>query len=426
VLAAGGLWLAFRPSPLDDRGGAAPAAYASGAVGVDTAPPVTVVITQRPSRSLRPESGANLVAEARDAGGHVVPGAPIVWSSSDSTIAMVNRVTGQVHAIRPGRVLVAAASGAGRDSVVISVRRPGARVPVVGSIAIAPLSPLRAGDSIGLRALVRGINGDSLSGADVTWTSSNAAVATVDPLTGVAHAHAPGTALILARSGTESSFAELRVLGSPVAAIQILGARPMAVSETLALRVTANDGGEAELTGTPVSWASSDSSVAEVEEATGQVVGRAPGSVRITATTDAATAWIRLTVLPRPTPLTSSAQAEPAEARLMAGVEECYGALQAKDLIRLRALWRPDTGAEADRLRRLGRVLRDFGASVGERVDRAPVIGLESASLEFGVPLAWREPAGPRSAAPVFRAEFVRAAGRWELSSCRIVSSSGF
>ncbi|MGH7514945.1 MAG: protein kinase domain-containing protein, partial [Gemmatimonadales bacterium] len=133
VLAAGGLWLAFRPSPLDDRGGAAPAAYASGAVGVDTSPPVAVVITQRPSRSLRPDSGANLVAEARDAAGHVVPGAPIVWSSSDSTIAAVGRATGRVHAIRPGRVLVAAASGAGRDSVVISVRRPGARVPAVGS-----------------------------------------------------------------------------------------------------------------------------------------------------------------------------------------------------------------------------------------------------------------------------------------------------
>jgi hypothetical protein len=199
----------------------------------------------------------------------------------------------------------------------------------------------------------------------------------------------------------------------------------MAVSETLALRVTANDGGEAELSGTPVSWTSSDSSVAVVDETSGEVVGRAPGSVRITATTDAATAWIHVTVLPRPTPL-SPAQAEPAEARLMAGVEECYRAVQARDLTRLRNLWHPDTGKEAERLRRLGRVLREYGADVGERVDRAPQIGLESASLEFGVPLAWREPAGPRSATPGFRAEFIRAAGRWELSSCRIIPSSGF
>ena len=144
-LPGGGLWLAFRPSPLNDRGGAAPAAYASGAVGVDTSTPVAVVITQRPTRSLRPDSGANLAAEARDAAGNVMPGAPIVWSSSDSTIAKVDRATGRVHAIRPGRILVAAASGAGHDSVVISVRRPGVRVPVVGSIVIATPPALGGG-----------------------------------------------------------------------------------------------------------------------------------------------------------------------------------------------------------------------------------------------------------------------------------------
>jgi len=53
-------------------------------------------------------------------------------------------------------------------------------------------------------------------------------------------------------------------------------------------------------------------------------------------------------------------------------------------------------------------------------------MGLESASMEFAVPLSWREPAGQRASTPVFHAEFVRAADRWELSSCRILPSSGF
>ena len=75
----------------------------------------------------------------------------------------------------------------------------------------------------------------------------------------------------------------------------------------------------------------------------------------------------------------------------MAGVEECYGALQSKDLIRLRAMWHPDAGPDEERLRRLSRILRDSSANVGERIDHAPAIGLESASFEFGVPLAWRE-----------------------------------
>ena len=425
VLAAGGLWLLARPVPLEDRG-AAPAAYVSGGVAIDTSPPVAVVITQRPARSLRPDSATSLAAEVRNASGHVLPGAAITWSSSDSTIARVDRATGRVHAIRPGRVLVAAASGAGRDSVVISVRRSGARAPAVGSIVIGALPTLRVGDSLRLRALVRGAKGDTLAGAELTWASSNSTVATVEALTGLARAHAVGRALILARSGSESSFAELTVLPAPVAAIQILGARPMAVRETLALRVAASDGGNGELSGVPISWSSSDSSVAEVDEATGEVVGRLPGSARITATADGATAWIRLTVLPRPERLRAAGDAEPVEARLMAGVDECYGAVQAKDLIRLRAIWHPEPGAEEARLRRLGHILRDWRADVGERIDHGPAIGLESASLEFAVPLAWRESSGPRTAMPVFRAEFVRTAGRWELTSCRIVPSARF
>ncbi|HET8836797.1 MAG TPA: protein kinase, partial [Gemmatimonadales bacterium] len=79
VLAGGVVWVVFRPQPLADRGGAAPTAYAGGAVGVDTVTPVAgvitaVAITQKPARSLRPDSSANLAAVARDTSGRVVPG----------------------------------------------------------------------------------------------------------------------------------------------------------------------------------------------------------------------------------------------------------------------------------------------------------------------------------------------------------------
>jgi uncharacterized protein YjdB len=426
ALAGAGAWVVLRPRPLADRGEALPAAYAGGPVGVDTVTPVAVIITQRPVRSLRPDSATNLAAEARDGSGRVVPGAAIVWSSSDTTIAWVDRATGQVRAGRPGRAQVAASSGTGRDSVVISVRRAGTRVPLVGSILIATPPAIRAGDSIALRAIVRSPRGDSLAGAEVTWASSNPAVASVDALTGMAHANQPGSALVVARSGKESAFAELTVLGSPIAAIQILGARPMAVRETLALRVTVNDGRDTDLNDAPVAWATSDSSVAAVDPATGEVVGRSPGSVRISATADAATAWIRLTVLPRPTPLAASGAPDSSEGRLVFSIQQCYGAIEARDLARLQAIWHPATGADTERLRRLGRVLLDYHAAVGERIDHAPVVGVESASVEFGVPLTWYEPAGQRASTPVFRAVFVRAAGRWELSSCRILPTSGF
>jgi hypothetical protein len=252
-------------------------------------------------------------------------------------------------------------------------------------------------------------------------------VATVEALTGMARAHAPGTALILARIGSESSFADLTVRPGLLAPIQILGARPMAVRETLALRVAAGDGRDGDLEGVPVAWNTSDSTVAAVDMATGEVVGQAPGSVRITATAYGTPTSIRLTVLPRPERLQEAGDVDRAEPRLLTGVEECFGAVQAKDLIRLRSMWHPDAGADQDRFRRLSRILREWRAEVGERVDHAPDIGLESASLDFGVPLEWREASGgARTSLPVFRAEFVRTMGRWELSSCRILPSSAF
>jgi hypothetical protein len=253
----------------------------------------------------------------------------------------------------------------------------------------------------------------------------------VEALTGEARGLAPGTTRIQAHSGTQIALADLTVLPGGAAALQILGARPMAVREILDLRVLARDGQGEELPGLTVAWATSDSSVAAVDESTGTVTARAPGSARITARAEGASAWILVTVLPRPEPL---AAAEPessrqrTEAQLAAGVVACYEALRARDVGRLRGLWRPTSKVEEDKLRRLSRILttRDWAAVVGDRVDGASTIGLESAAMEFSVPLSWTEPAGRRIGQPDFRAEFALNAGRWELSSCRMVGSQGF
>ena len=69
---------------------------------------------------------------------------------------------------------------------------------------------------------------------------------------------------------------------------------------------------------------------------------------------------------------------------------------------------------------------RELNAKVGPRVDHVPITGLEAASLQFGVPLAWKESGGTRTLQLVFRADFVRAAGRWEMSSCRVIGQPRF
>ena len=164
---------------------------------------------------------------------------------------------------------------------------------------------------------------------------------------------------MLATSGNQSSLAELTVLPNAVVALQVLGARPMAVAESLALRAAGRDAEGEEVSGVPVEWTSSDSSIAAVDRNTGVVVGRARGSVRITATADDISAWIRLTVLPRPEPLgyQRSAETDAGGDWAASGLEECYDAVRSRNLSRLRAVWQPQSRVDEDNFKRLTRIL---------------------------------------------------------------------
>jgi uncharacterized protein YjdB len=429
-----GLWLSSRPGPPGEpvaTGLSESAEFADATTPIDSAGPAAVVITRRPLRALRPDSVVRLAAEVRNAAGQAVPSAGVVWASRDSTVARVDPTTGRVRGLRPGRVAIVAANGRRSDSVLILVRRAGP-LRAAASIAIAPHGPLRIGESAALTAFVLGAAGDTIAGAEVGWGSSDTSVAVVDPFTGMVHALASGTTLILARSGAATTMSELSVLPGSVAAVQILGLRPMAVGETLDLRVLARDAWGAEVTGEPVAWTSADSGVAAVDPRTGTVVARVPGMTKITATAGGMTEGVHLTVLPRPEPIRSGAGGADEARRdpaVETGVADCYAALRANDLGRLTAMYHPANKSDREILKRLGRIFGTGPSSVtvGERLDREPQIGAEDATMEFSVRLTWRGSSGePRSSEPLFRAEFARSGRGWELSSCRIVGTPGF
>jgi uncharacterized protein YjdB len=300
--------------------------------------------------------------------------------------------------------------------------------PAVATLAILTPPALRVGDSMALRAVALGIQGDTLR-VPLRWQSSDDDIASVDPRSGTVRAVAPGTVMVRARGGRRSGSAELMVLPAAVATVQILGARAMAVGETLGLHTRAVDSWGEEVDGRLVTWASADSGVAAVDKASGMVVARAPGLTHVTAAVEGVSARVPLTVVARPEPVASRSDRADLviAAALRKGVEECYGALRGRDLDRIEQLYAPVTKSDRETLKRLTRLLRaGGGAGVGQRTDLAPEIHTDKAAAQFVVELSWIDGTGSRRRVqPLFQADFERRDTAWTITACRIVGPSG-
>jgi hypothetical protein len=285
--------------------------------------------------------------------------------------------------------------------------------------------------------------GKPVRGGQVTWSSSEPAVASVDP-SGRIRAYSAGSTLIIARSGSESAIGSLKVLPAAVASVRVDGSRALKVGDTLGLGAQALDPRGVALSDRPIRWTSSNTEVAPIDSVSGIIVARAAGTAEITATSEGKAGTTRITILPQPRtgraeqPPDQTAQrvaapaADPAQVnqqvaqQALAGVEQCYTALKEKDVGRVQALYSPASKEDTDRLKKLSRILStdEWNAQVGPRVEGAQKVAEESAQMEFSFHLTWKDAFGGRlSSYPVFRAEFSRLGSQLTMSSCRIVNS---
>jgi uncharacterized protein YjdB len=445
-------------------GPAAPTLTARPAASLDSAPsgvaagyqpiadPLTVaaslIITRRPSRPLAPGATAALVAEVRDSQGGVVSPDAVRWFSTDTAVTAVDSMTGAIRAVGAGRAQVVAAAGTVRDSVRIVVRGGGAgssakarSEPV--SLSLAMPDSLGVGETATLSLTALDAAGKPARGGQVTWSSSEPAVASVDP-SGRIRAYSAGSTLIIARSGSESAIGSLKVLPAAVASVRVDGSRALKVGDTLGLGAQALDPRGVALSDRPIRWTSSNTEVAPIDSVSGIIVARAAGTAEITATSEGKAGTTRITILPQPRtgraeqPPDQTAQrmaapaADPAQVnqqvaqQALAGVEQCYTALKEKDVGRVQALYSPASKEDTDRLKKLSRILStdEWNAQVGPRVEGAQKVAEESAQMEFSFHLTWKDAFGGRlSSYPVFRAEFSRLGSQLTMSSCRIVNS---
>lgn len=241
-------------------------------------------------KSVTLELGGADGAETTTLTATVTPGSAsdtsVKWYSSNPAVAAVDENSGKVTAVNPGTaaIVAAAADGGYVDSCTVTVRK------LINAITLNKGTlTLTVGEK---ETLVASVN----EGADpgVTWSSSDATIASVDETTGVVTANAAGSAVITATSTTNSGIkgactVTVNAETTPVTGVTLNRTELTlkaaegdneAQSETLTATVT-----PVGATNTTVAWQSTDTGVATVDNS-GKVTAVAPGKATVIATTE--------------------------------------------------------------------------------------------------------------------------------------------
>jgi uncharacterized protein YjdB len=226
----------------------------------------------------------------------------VAWSTTGGVVdtnTQGKRHYGHYHNGQCGQFKVTATSTPGNltasASVTVTCAAP------VATVTISPASVnLQSGQTSQLTAMLQDANGNVLTGRTVTWSSDNGSVAAVSG-TGLVTASSAGTATITATSEGKSGTASVTVSSIPVSSVTVSPATAsLVVGQTVQLTATPKDANGNPLLGRPVTWQSSDNTIASVS-ASGLVSGVAAGGpVTITATSEgqSGTATVNVTVAP--------------------------------------------------------------------------------------------------------------------------------
>jgi len=259
----------------------------SSAVTVREVPVATVVVTP-PTSSMVVGASVQLSASVRDASGAELPGRLVGWTSSDETVAIVSSA-GRVTAIKVGTATITASSDGKSGTATVTVT-----AAPVATVTVTPATAsLTVGQTTTLAAETRDANGTVLTGRQVTWSTSNASVATVS--SGVVTATGPGTATITATSEGKTGTATVNVTAVPVATVSVsLATVSLTTGGTQQITATPRDA-QGNALARPVTWQTGNASVATVTQA-GLITAVGPGSTTVTATSEGKVGTVTVTV----------------------------------------------------------------------------------------------------------------------------------
>ncbi|MCE2455878.1 MAG: Ig-like domain-containing protein, partial [Gemmatimonadetes bacterium] len=270
---------------------------ASGSATVTVAQAVSAVAVVPAADTLVAGDTLRLRAEATDANGHPVAGVEFTWESGDTSVATVDG-SGLVTGTGAGEVEIAATTAG-----VAGVAQLAVAAPVPTTVAVSPDTVAFAalGDTVRLTAEAFDASGHAVVGAEFTWASSDASVATVDG-SGLVTVHDDGTATITAASGSASGSATVTVAQAVSGVTVAPAVDTLVAGDTVRLRAEAMDANGHAVAGAEFTWESGDTLVATVDNA-GLVTGVRAGEVEIEATT-AGVAGVAQLAVGAPAPMT--------------------------------------------------------------------------------------------------------------------------
>ena len=243
----------------------------------EPARPTTVTVSPATRELTALGTTVQLSAEVRDQNARVMAGATVTWTSSANSVATVD-ASGLVTAAGNGTATITASVGSASGSAVVTVMQSVASVEV--SPSVDQLTAL--GQTVQLTAEAFDENGHAVAGAEFSWESSDAAVATVDA-GGLVTAVAEGVATITASAGEASGSAVVTVM-QPVASVEVSpSVETIGLGSTLQLTAEAFDENGHAVAGVEFAWESSDRAVATVD-GSGLATAIAEGTATITAT----------------------------------------------------------------------------------------------------------------------------------------------
>jgi uncharacterized protein YjdB len=244
-----------------------------------TPTPVATVMVSPSSPTILIGDHVTLLAQAFSATGQLLTDRTVHWSSGTPNVGQVS----------PGGIVTGLASGSSVVFASVDGVLGWATVTVIATpVATVTVSPATAtvtlGGTTAYAAVLHDANGNVLTGRAITWSTSNAAIATVTS-SGVATGVGAGTATITAASEGKSGTASITVAGRTLSIVPDSVTLAPFTSTTLTVIVSDASG---VISNPNVTWSTSNGLVASVNQK-GKVNALLPGVTIITARSGTAT-----------------------------------------------------------------------------------------------------------------------------------------